>query len=98
MTENIIFEDDVFEIQNSDGLSFLDTVGDNSIDLILTDPPYIISKESGMNSLYNSIENNIKNGIEYVKTETQWETYKEEHKIENDDKKINYMKYGEYIW
>ena len=29
------------EIKNIDGLSYLETIKDNSIDLILTDPPYI---------------------------------------------------------
>ena len=46
---NICFE-------NKEGLEFLKTVDNNSIDLVLTDPPYIISKESGMNTFRNSIE------------------------------------------
>ena len=32
------------EIQNIDGIEYLKTISDNSIDLILTDPPNIISK------------------------------------------------------
>ena len=36
--------------ENKEGLEFLRTVDKNSIDLVLTDPPYIISKETGMNT------------------------------------------------
>ena len=48
------------EIKNVDGLEYLSTIPDNSIDLILTDPPYIISKDSGMNTHYNKVKNTIK--------------------------------------
>ena len=44
---------EVFEIKNIDGLEYLSTIPDGSVDLILTDPPYIISKETGMNAHYN---------------------------------------------
>jgi len=37
------------EIKNCEGLAYLETIEDETIDLILTDPPYIISKETGMN-------------------------------------------------
>ena len=46
------------EIKNIDGLEYLSTITNNSIDLILTDPPYIISKESGMNTHYNKVKKN----------------------------------------
>ena len=32
------------EIKNVDGLEYLSSIANNSIDLILTDPPYIISR------------------------------------------------------
>ena len=67
---------------------------DNSIDLILTDPPYIISHETGMDKHQKLIEKNEKNGINFVKTEKEWELFKKEKKIKNDDKKENYLKYG----
>ena len=35
--------DPVIDIQNMDGLEYLQSVPDGSVDLILTDPPYIIS-------------------------------------------------------
>lgn len=41
------------DIQNIEGLEYLSHIEDKSIDLILTDPPYIISKETGMNKHYN---------------------------------------------
>ena len=46
------------DIQNTDGLKYLQTIDNNSIDLILTDPPYIISKDSGMNEHYNKVKFN----------------------------------------
>ena len=47
---------DNIQIENKDGLSYLSTIKNNSIDLILTDPPYIISRESGMNTHYNTVK------------------------------------------
>lgn len=82
------------EIQNIDGLQYLSTISDGTIDLILTDPPYIISKETGMNLHYNNVKHNEENNIEFVKTEEDWDKYKVENKIEDDGKKNNYMKYG----
>jgi site-specific DNA-methyltransferase (adenine-specific) len=35
------------DVKNVDGLEYLATIPERSIDLILTDPPYIISRESG---------------------------------------------------
>ena len=82
------------EIKNMDGFQYLSTIIDGTIDLILTDPPYIISKETGMNAHYNSVKHNEENNIEFVKTEEEWEIYKIENGIEDDSKKSNYMKYG----
>jgi site-specific DNA-methyltransferase (adenine-specific) len=81
------------EIKNECGLEYLKTVKPNSIDLILTDPPYIISKDSGMNELYNSVKHNEENAITQVKTEEEWQEYKEEHDIP-DEHKEKYMQYG----
>ena len=61
---NIINKEIKIEIENMDGLKYLKTIEDNSIDLILTDPPYIISKESGMNTHFNNIKYNEENNIE----------------------------------
>jgi len=49
---------------------FLSTIQKNSVDLVLTDPPYIISKKSGMQSYRDKIENggevNEKYGKKYA--------------------------------
>lgn len=82
------------EIKNMDGLEYLASVEDGTIDLILTDPPYIISKETGMNLHYNNVKHNEENNIEFMKTEEEWNTYKVDNSIEDDTKKENYMKYG----
>ena len=82
------------EIKNAEGLEYLKTIENNSIDLILTDPPYIISKDSGMNEHYNTVKRNEENYITQVKTEEEWEEYKSQNDIDNDAGKENYMKYG----
>lgn len=82
------------EIKNMDGLKYLSSIADRSIDLVLTDPPYIISKETGMNSHYETVKHNKENNISQVKTEKEWEEYKEANDIKNDKNKENYMKYG----
>lgn len=98
-----IMSNNIFTIENKDGLLFLQNITNNSIDLILTDPPYIISKDSGMNKHYNMVKENIENDIQFVKTENDWKEYKktlDKPKEELDaDKgpgwsKENYLKYG----
>ena len=82
------------DIKNMDGLKYLSTIPNNSIDLILTDPPYIISRETGMNTHYNNVKQNQENNIEFIKSEEEWSIYKQENEIKDDIKKENYMKYG----
>ena len=82
------------EIKNMDGLEYLSTIPDGSIDLILTDPPYIISKETGMNIHYNNVKHNEEHNVEFVKTEEEWAQYKTENNIMDDGNKENYLKYG----
>jgi len=77
-----------------DGLELMNSHKNNSIDLILTDPPYIISRDSGMNTHYNNVQANEANNVEFVKTEDEWNEYKFLNNIETDDAKNNYMKYG----
>ena len=43
-------------IQHKDGIEFLKSLDDNSIDLIITDPPYLISKETGMNKFEKEVQ------------------------------------------
>lgn len=78
------------EIQNTEGHEYLKSIENNSVDLILTDPPYIISHETGMDNLYNKVKQNNEN----VKTIEEWEKYKQENGLSDDTKKLNYMKYG----
>lgn len=82
------------DVQNTDGMNYLKTIENNSIDLILTDPPYIISRESGMNSHYNKIKDNEKNNIDNVKSEQEWLEYKKDNNIEDDSNKDKFIKYG----
>jgi DNA modification methylase len=91
------------DVKNEDGLTYLASIDDNSIDLILTDPPYIISKDTGMDKHYNKVKENEKNNIEFMKTEEEWDEYKktlDKPKSELDDNKgpgwskENYLKYG----
>jgi len=87
-------------IKNKDGLKLLKKIEDNSIDLILTDPPYIISKDSGMDKLYKKIQ---QNDGQNMKTEDDWNKYKQtlnkpKEEIEQGFgkgwSKENYIKYG----
>lgn len=82
------------EIRNEEGLKYMATIPDGSVDLVLTDPPYIISRETGMNSHYNKVKKNDDEGVAFVKTEEEWESHKAENGLQDDAKKSNYMKYG----
>ena len=76
-------------IENTDGLSFLKNVKDESVSLVLTDPPYIISKDSGMQRQLENIETN-------GKTEEEWEAYtlRNQRKTFTEQEKENFLKYG----
>jgi DNA modification methylase len=82
------------DIKNITGIEYLKTICNGSIDLILTDPPYIISKDSGMNEHYNNVKFNEENDITQVKTEDEWEEYKNLNGIEDNANKEKYIKYG----
>ena len=43
----------VHKLYNKDGLEMLSEIPDKSVDLVLTDPPYITSRSSGMQSLFS---------------------------------------------
>ena len=81
-------------VENMCGLEYLKTLDPNSIDLILTDPPYIISKSTGLDKHYNNVKFNEANDINEVKTEDEWTNYKLQNDIEDDTHKSNYIKYG----
>lgn len=79
------------EILNSEGLEYLGGIKENTVDLVLTDPPYIISHDTGMELHSNAVADaDGKN----MKTEKEWCAFKKAKKYENDDYKENYVKYG----
>ena len=86
------------DIQNKEGLEYLSSRPNNSIDLVLTDPPYITSTETGMGNLHKQIQENKKNGIEYIHTEEEWDNVKEKYidkkDMSEETMKQNYMKFG----
>ena len=82
------------EIKHMEGLEFLSTIQNNSIDLVLTDPPYIISRESGMNTHFKNVKENEEKNIAFMKSEDEWKIYKTENNITDDVNKEKYMKYG----
>jgi len=87
------------DIQNIDGIQYLSGIKSNSIDLVLTDPPYITSRETGMGNLHKEIQKNKLEGVAYVKTAEEWDNVKEKYIGEKGDMtedlmKQNYMKYG----
>lgn len=87
----------MIEIKNEDGFKYLSTIKNNSIDLILTDPPYITSSETGMNRLYEKIAENKQKGVNFVKTEKDWEDVKDKYADKDMDESVmksNYMQYG----
>ena len=73
------------DIKNCRGLEYLNTIPDNTIDLILTDPPYIISRNTGMNKHYNDVKFNS-NKLE--RTDEQWikfwEKYVKKNRIDEE--------------
>lgn len=86
--------DTTMELKHEEGLKYLTSINKNSIDLIITDPPYIISRDTGMNSHYNSVKESEMNGVEFVKTEEEWDKYKKTNDIEDDANKDRYLKFG----
>jgi|TARA_B110000858_G_C17758925_1_gene453503 site-specific DNA-methyltransferase (adenine-specific) len=86
------------DIQNDDGIKFLSTIDNNSVDLVLTDPPYITSSETGMGNLHKQIQENKANGKEFVKSEEDWDKVKDKFigkkKMTEETMKQNFMKFG----
>lgn len=87
-------DEDDLQFELNEGLSYLMSIPNDSIDLVLTDPPYIISRETGMNTHFNNVKHNEQMGIETTKTPSEWEAYKEKHDIPDDTNKPNYIKFG----
>lgn len=84
------------DIECCDGIKYLENIKSKSIDLILTDPPYIISHESGMNIHYNNVKNNKEKGGKNIKTEEEWNNFKNQNNEQtyNEKQHDNFLKYG----
>jgi site-specific DNA-methyltransferase (adenine-specific) len=65
------------KIENEEGLRYLKKIESNSIDLILTDPPYITSQDSGMDRWVKLVEKQNTPGAVPMKTEAQWDSYRD---------------------
>jgi len=98
------------KINLQEGLKFLSDIPDNSVDLILTDPPYITSRDSGMDRWVDHVKKQDKEESADIKTEEDWEAYKTDEEwtewfdkgevsLKNREKKLSklkkdYLKYG----
>ena len=100
---------DNIEIKNSEGLSYLESIDSNSVNLVLTDPPYITSRKTGMDEHAKLVKECEQNNTD-VKKEQDWKDYRTneewndwmktnkipEEKKDKELKKLkkNYLKYG----
>jgi site-specific DNA-methyltransferase (adenine-specific) len=91
------------KIFHSEGIKFLEQIPDNSVDLILTDPPYVTSRDSGMDKWVDHVARQDAEGAQDVKTEAEWLEFsdgKDWDSLFNGKKyniktlKDNYLKYG----
>lgn len=85
---------DSISVELADGIDYLTKIEKKSVDLILTDPPYIVSRDSGMDKHYNQVKENEEKNIKFIKTEAEWEEFKAEKNLADDSKKENYLRYG----
>ena len=78
-------------IQHREGIDYItNEVKDCSVDLIIADPPYITSRDSGMNDLYDSIQNKS-----CSKTKDEWKEWSSKQSENFSPKqRENYLKYG----
>ena len=61
-------------IKNQEGLQFLSGLPDESVDLVLTDPPYITSRKSGMDKWVDHVAKQDAAGTN-LKSEQAWEKF-----------------------
>ena len=101
--------DDGCELKNVEGIEYLKTISKGTIDLVLTDPPYITSRKTGMDEHMKIVKNyeetkeNLKTEKDWKKFKTpkQWEKWMDKNKISESDRekkldslKDNFLKYG----
>ena len=98
------------EIKNAEGLSYLESLNNETINLVLTDPPYITSRKTGMDEQakivkkYSESKKNIKSEEDWkkFKTDEEWEKWMTKNNITDEKKKKkeleklknNYLKFG----
>lgn len=63
-------------LKHQEGLEFLSDIPDNSVDLILTDPPYITSRDSGMDKWVDHIAKQDASDAANIMSEEDWSKYK----------------------
>lgn len=84
-------------IEHTNGFNFLETINQNTVDLILTDPPYIISRDTGMDK-HKKHTDKIDETNGSSKTEDEWiEFVNKKRKIKmtfDETQKKNFLKYG----
>jgi site-specific DNA-methyltransferase (adenine-specific) len=66
----------MIKLFHREGLEFLSEIPDKSVDLILTDPPYITSRETGMDKWVKHVAKQDASGSVNIKTEEEWGSYK----------------------
>ena len=89
-------------IKNQEGLQFLSGLPDESVDLVLTDPPYITSRESGMDKWVDHVakqdaaDTNLKSEQDWEKFNAgmDWGKFFGNKKRNIKKLKENYLKYG----
>ena len=63
------------DLRHQEGLQFLSDIPDNSVDLILTDPPYITSRDSGMDKWVDHVAKQDASGSENVYDKSDFKDY-----------------------
>ena len=89
----VVDNQQLIEVKCQEGIEYLETIKDKSIQLILTDPPYITSRKTGMGEHYNMVQK-MDNMNVNSKSDDDWIEYKKKNDIEDDTKKDKYIKYG----
>lgn len=65
----------MIDLKNQEAIDFLSVVEKGSVDLVLIDPPYVISRESGMDKWTDHITKQNLLNSENIKTEEQWDKF-----------------------
>ena len=85
------------EIKHCSCYEYLNTLADDSIDLILTDPPYITSRKTGMDE-HSKVIKKLEDANLDAKTPADWEKWSNSEtnapKEFTVQQKNNYLKYG----